>query len=226
MSIITTANIHHATRAKAERLATMLEAEYPRLSIAPAHNEDGSQVMAWIAMHDESTQMATYPKVPELADLLDAAEQLGLEVEADEDEKKDGGSVVPSHYRAQYREASTNGQTCGDWLAEWLVAETHGIDGFNVEEFTAIANANRLDMSAKWAKLPESGQKGWIGRYRMNGRQALEKEVSLTGFVTDARGTDHAIPADALDALRGKHAKWIAKETKRREAILAATKEA
>lgn len=226
MTIITTANIHHATRAKAERLATMLEAEYPRLSIAPTHNEDGSQIMAWVAMHDGNVQMATYPKVPELADLLDAAEQLGLDVDSDEDEQKDSGSVVPAHYRAQYREASTNGQTCGDWLAEWLVAETHGIDGFNVEEFTAIANANRLDMSAKWAKLPESGQKGWIGRYRMNGRQALEKEVSLSGFVTDARGTDHAIPADALDALRGKHAKWIAKETKRREAILAAIKEA
>jgi len=226
MSIATTANIHHATRAKAERLATMLEAEYPRLSIAPSHNEDGSQILAWIAMHDGNVQMATYPKVPELADLLDAAEQLGLEIEADEDEQKDGGSVVPSHYRAQYREASTNGQTCGDWLAEWLVAETHGIDGFSVEEFAAIVDKNRLDTTAKWAKLPESGQKGWIGRYRMNGRQALEKEVSLTGFVVDARGVEHAIPADALDVLRGKHAKWIAKETKRREAILEALREA
>lgn len=225
MSIVfETARIHHATLAKAEKLAAILAAEYAALQLRPVYNEDQSAVVSWGVVHTETedgneaeTTIWEGPKVPELSDLLDACEDMGLNPEAPEEETERSGSVVPEEYRTMYREMSSNGQTCGDWLAEFLVLHTHGIEGFNVADFQAIVEANGLDQSRPWAKLPESGQAGWIGRYRMNGRQALEKLVAKRGWVKDATGNEHALPEADLAILQRKHAKWLAKEARKAE---------
>lgn len=226
--LTTEIRLHHATRAKAEKLQGMLAAEYPALSLFAAVDDDA--ISAWnvvfLADTDEEAVIYEGSKVPDLADLLTICEEEGYDPEqqpegtADDEEEKASGSVVPEHYRAQYREMSSNGQTCGDWLAEWLVNETHTLEGFNVDEFTGILYANDVDMTMPWAKLPESGQKGWVGRYRMNGRQTLEKLVAYRGWVKDARGGTHDLPENALAILQTKHAKWIAKEDKKAKAAL------
>ena len=210
--------IHHATKAKAERLAALLQAEYPALTLRAVLNEDESQVTGWAVdatIDEEEQTIYEGDKLPEIADLLDACDDAGIDPEAGaEEERKPSGTVVADHYRLQYREASSNKQTCGDWLAERLVADTHGPEGFMVDDFTAILSANGLDMSAKWAQLPFSGQKGWIGRYRMNGRQVLEKTVALEGIYIDHTGAKVTPHADWLAGMRSKHAKWIAKQEK------------
>lgn len=228
LTIATTAKIHHATRAKAEKLSAILAAEYPVLSLHPAYNEDETAVTTWAVIatmpdEDETTTIYEGAKVPDLADVLEACDDAGIDPETevtDDEESKTSGSVVPETYRAQYRAASSNGQTCGDWLAERLVADTHGIDGFRVDDFTAILNANGVDMSAKWAQLPMSGQKGWIGRYRMNGRQVLEKIVALRQTYIDAMGNEITPPPAWLLGMREKHSKWIAKQEKAAKAAL------
>jgi len=212
------AKVHHATRAKADKLASLLQAEYPALVLVAQTNEDSSQITGWEveATDGEDVHVIYDAKtVPEIADLLDACDERGIDPEAgSEEEKQPSGTVVAEHYRIQYREASSNKQTCGDWLAERLVADTHGPEGFMVDDFTAILSANGLDMSAKWAQLPFSGQKGWIGRYRMNGRQVLEKNVALSGIYIDHTGAKVTPHADWLAGMRSKHAKWIAKQEK------------
>lgn len=226
LTILDTAKIHHATRAKAEKLAGILAAEYPVLSLQAVYNEDESAVDSWIVVatmpDEEATAIYEGAKVPDLADVLEACDDAGIdpETEMEDDEPKASGSVVPETYRQQYRASSSNGQTCGDWLAERLVADTHGIDGFNVADFTAILSANGVDMTAKWAQLPYSGQKGWIGRYRMNGRQVMEKIVALRGVYVDAMGNTITPHADWLEMTRTKHAKWIAKQEKTAQAAL------
>lgn len=220
--------LHHATRAKAERVSGAFEADYPILSLSCDMNEDESAVISWLVhwnvepkriADEDSYEISASPKVPDLADVLEAVEEQGLDPEAtfDEaegDEPEVSGSVVPEVYRARYREVSSNGQTCGDWLAEWLVNETHALDGFNVDEFTAILSSNGVDLNTPWGRLPMSGQKGWIGRYRMNGRQVLEKAVAWEGCVMDARGGKHVPPETFLVDLRTKHSKWLAKREK------------
>lgn len=228
---IATNQLHHARKAKALKLANLLDAEYPALRLDTVRNESGS-VTGWNAYHateratddgdepdttEELTQIYAGDKVPELADLLEVCEEQGLDPEAGADEENDrpSGSVVKEVYRKTYRTASTTGQSCGDWLAEWLTDRTYDhVTGLDVDALTAILNANELDMTRPWAKLPESGQPGWRGRYRMNGRQALEKVVAFRGHVIDGEGTAHEVPEAALAILRAKHAKAIEKMAK------------
>jgi hypothetical protein len=213
------AKVHHATATKAEKLAALLLAEYPALTLVAKTNEDASQIVGWEveAKQDDEIHVVYDDKpVPAIADLLDACDELGIDPEAgqEDEEPKASGSVVQDHYRAQYREQSSNKQTCGDWLAEQLVSDTHGPEGFMVDDFTAILSANGVDMRAKWAQLPFSGQKGWVGRYRMNGRQVLEKLVALNGIYIDLTGTRIVPDAAFLTTMRTKHGKWIAKQEK------------
>ena len=224
-------SLHHATATKARALITMLAAEYPAISIGPRLNEDSSKVLGWVVVHEATKAIVMdTAKVPDLADILDACEADGIDPteveEAEDDEPKVSGSVVPETYRQTYRENSSNGQTCGDWLAEWLVTQTHSLTGFMVEDFTAILRKNGVDLNSKWGRLPESGQKGWIGRYRMNGRQVLEKIVAKSGEVIDMTGNTEQVPAEFLATLRAKHSKWLAKEAKVEAAAEAMLREA
>ena len=219
MEIATTVKMHHATRTKAEKLVAMLAAEYPALSLDLVTNEDASQVSYWTVSANDEVFLET-DKVPSLAEVLEACEENGIDPEeGEEDEPEGSGSVVPEGYRARYREVSTNGQTCGDWLAEWLTEQCHGIDGFSVADFASILDENQVDRSGAWARLPESGQKGWVGRWRMNGRQALEKVIARTGKVIDPIGNEHEVPSDALAELQRKHQKYLDKQAKLEAAL-------
>lgn len=213
IEFIENAKIHHATKAKAEKLAGILAAEYPMLVIEASYNEDRSRVVGFIVAANEEN-IYTGEKVPELADLLEACEDLGIDPEEGVEEETRGGSIVPDEYRAKYREVSSNGQTCGDWLAEFLTLQCHNLDGFQVSDFAALLTNNEVDQSGAWAKLPESGQKGWVGRWRMNGRQTLEKTVARAGFIIGVNGERFEVPVDELAALRGKHAAYLAKLAK------------
>lgn len=215
---ITTTQMHHARIKKATKLSSMLEAEYPAISLTALLDMDANRVVGFTAVatgEDGPVTLHEGEEIPTLADLMDACEEHGIDPEEGaEEERRAGGSVVAETYRTKYAEASSNGQTCGDWLAETLTTWCHSPDGFSIADFRAVIDANGVDQTGKWAKLPESGQKGWVGRYRMNGRQALEKTVAWYGFVRDAQGNAHEVPAMALDALRSKHAKWIEKQEK------------
>lgn len=230
LTINTTAKLHHATKAKAEKLDAILMAEYPVLKLEPAYNEDESAVVGWIVYADtvDGTECAYEGKpVPELADLLDACADLGIDPEEGAEEEERAGSVVPEGYRVAYREQTvTSGQTCGDWLAHWLEQECHTIEGFDRITFAGILISNAVDQTGKWASLPESGQSGWVGRWRMNGRQQLEKTIAASGILRDAFGVEAEVPASVIADMRTKHAAFIRKlekaEAKRAKAELEA----
>lgn len=222
LNIDTNARIHHATRAKAERLFDLLVAEYPVLSLGVSYNEDVSKVTGFFVAYDVEGEVSDAPvtvlespKVPELADIFAACEDMGLDPEAIEAEEVVGGSVVPETYRAAYKaQKNTAGQTCGDWTAIWLEDVCHGEDGFSIPAFEEVLRRNEVDQSGAWARLPESGQKGWIGRWRMNGRQQLEKVFAVTGVAIDADGGKTDLPEGELMALQRKHEKFLAKLAK------------
>lgn len=214
------AMIHHARRKKAADLQTTLEAEYPgvvMLTVVEEGRVSGFVVYAAdLDGHGGDEILRVENSVPELADILEAAEDAGIDPEegAEEEEEERGGSVVPEAYRQRYREVSSTGQSNGDWLAEQLAIETHGVDGFRPDDFAAILVQNEVDQSGAWARLPESGQRGWVGRWRMNGRQQLEKMVALRGVYRDLLGNAIVPPTAFLDQLRATHGKWIAKQEK------------
>lgn len=221
MAALDATMVHHARLKKASALAEMLDAEYPAIDLIPVI-EDG-KVVGWMAEGwTEEGQVTIYEgtDLPTLAVLLEACEENDVDPEEGEAEDQGpSGSVVAETYRVKYATASTNGQTCGDWLAETLTTWCHGANGFHIESFEAMLAANNVDQSGKWAKLPESGQKGWVGRWRMNGRQALEKAVAWNGTIADPTAVVHEVPEEELAALRAKHAKWIAKQQKLEAAL-------
>lgn len=220
---ITTKQLHHARLAKAVKLDAMLKAEYPALGFLAHLNEDESRVLGFtVNAKDESGELVdvyTGEQVPDLAELLEAAEDAGIDPEAadgdaEDDEPKESGSIVGEVYRARYREASSTGQSCGDWLAEQLANDTLRDGQFQVTDFEAVLNNNNVDQTGAWARLPQSGQKGWVGRWRMNGRQILEKIVALNGEYFDTVGGKHEPEAGWLAAMRTKHGAWITKQRK------------
>jgi hypothetical protein len=224
---VTSANIHHARAKQAAALAALLAAEYPLVAVVAETMEDDEgreKVVSWTIEHAETgdTILETEDAaVPTIADIVEAAQEAEIDIEGDldEEEEKSGGNVVPEEYRAKYREVSSTGQSCGDWLAEQLTVDTHGVDGFSVADFAAILDANGVDQSTGWGRLPESGQRGWVGRWRMNGRQVLEKTIALRGVYVGPTGTKHEPEAGWLAMKRTQHVKWIAKQTKIEEAM-------
>lgn len=219
--------VHHATKAKAERLAETLAAEYPAITIAPVYEEDGIKVIGFTTEHTDAegavTPLTETKKVPELADILAACDDNDVDPEEGfEEDEGLSGSVVDVIYRQQYKESSSTGQSCGDWLAEWLVRTLDADGKLDEWAFAAIMSNNGVDMTAKWAQVATTRSPGWKGRYRMNGRQALDKRIALTGQLMDESGNQHEVPAEFLAHLRGKHAKWLAKEAKKAEREAAA----
>lgn len=128
--------------------------------------------------------------------------------EAD-DEEPSGRIIVAARYKAEYA-ARGNPNHCGDWLAGFMDGMfTKGmIDGkplFDHDGFAAFLVRNGVELTGKWAALPVSGQKGWQGRYRMNGRQKLEKVIVERGSVIHPDGTEIKVPADFLGTLAKRH---------------------
>lgn len=225
-----TIKMHHATRAKAEKLATALRAEYPALTLKAFteetdHPDFESALKGWIVNHTDAegeVHAIWYgAKVPELAELLDICQEEGYDPEEgaeEEEEETLSGSVVKEAYRAKYKEVSSNGQTCGDWLAERMVDDTSNGDGkLMVDALIELFEVNGLDMGAKWALARNTQTRGWQGRFRMSGRIVLEKAVTLTGVYSDPDGVQINPPAEWLEEMRAKHAVWLKKEAKRQE---------
>lgn len=233
--------MHHATRAKLTKLQAILAAEYPALSIEAHGDEHTSKLTGLTSWHDiphpddegetrQVTRVLQTKKVPELADLFAACEDLDLDPEAlsvEDDATGTPSSIVPEVFRARYRETSTTGRCNGDWLAEQLATDT--LDGkgkLDKPAFTAILEKNGVDMSGKWAQARFSDANGSAGRYRMNGRQVMEKLIAKVGIYTTHDGAELTPDAEWLASVRGKHAKWLAKEAKREAATQDAIKEA
>lgn len=221
--------MHHATRAKAAKLAHTLSTEYPRLVLLPII-DNGAAIgfrVVFAKDTDEEQEIYSGEKVPGLALVLDTVSEEGLDPTLPEEEEapRTSGSVVPVKYRDEYRLASTTGRSNGDWLAEQLANDTlDGKQNFVMDDFLAVLNANGVDLTGKWARLPETGARGWQGRFRMNGRQVLEKQVVKSGIYLDPQGTRHTPSEEWMADMGAKHAKWLAKEAKREAAATEAVK--
>lgn len=140
---------------------------------------------------------------------LEAAQDEGINLEGtnEPEEESAGGNVVSAHYQQLYKERG-NAAHCGDWLAKQLEQQFDKVVdsklSFDWEAFEAMMVANECPMVGKWTKLPESGQKGWVGRYRMNGRLVLEKVVALRGTLI-LKGATIEVPEEELAVLKAKH---------------------
>ena len=218
-----TAILHHATKGKIDRTNDSLVVEWPTLQLSPVMADDEQTVEAIElqyrdAVDGEWQTVKEYPlkDVPPVGDLAADAMEAGFDLDAIEPDEMPSGSVVAEKYRVIYREASSTKRSCGDWLAEWLADLTVGGDKkTDIDLVMDIFAANGLDMGAKWAT---SRGHGWKGRFRMNGRQVLEKQVAWNGYVVDAEGERHNVPKKDLKILRDKHAKYIAKREKQEAA--------
>lgn len=226
--------MHHATRAKADKLWTMLASEYPRLDFS-AHADANDVLTHFTVIFDrhgeDEVEVYTGPKVPSLALILDTCAEEDLDPSAPEEEEDDAprvsGSVVPEKYRADYRLNSTTGRCNGDWLAEQLANDTLDAKGNLVmDDFVAVLERNAVPLTGKWAALRFGGGRGWQGRFRMNGRQVLEKLVCKAGVYVDATGQQLTPSAEWMADMSAKHAKWLAKEAKREAAATDAVKSA
>tara|TARA_Y100000310_G_scaffold324866_2_gene387363 strand:+ start:22857 stop:23567 length:711 start_codon:yes stop_codon:yes gene_type:complete len=208
--------MHHARAKKAVALSRAFEADWYALSLRVSLADDNSAAFSVVHVDEEENEtIVTEPSatVPDLADVLDAAQEAGLDADEGREEQRDSGSVVPEQYRKRYYVESTTGRSCGDWLAETLAVWTlDGNSKLMVEAFEQILRENSVDLDhASWA---HSRSPGWQGRFRMSGRIALEKLVAKHGVLYDDQGTKHEVPEEALSILRTKHAKWLAKEEK------------
>lgn len=155
------------------------------------------------------------PESPDYIDEEDEADiqaELTDEADTDEDEDEPCGSIVSEKYRDEYR-ARGNPDHCGDWLANMLEGQFTKLNEntqkpvFDDASFIEMLAENDVDMSGKWARLPESGGRGWQGRFRMNGRQKLELRVAHSGVLV-LRGRKMKVPSGFLQQLRTRHANW------------------
>lgn len=221
--------MHHATRTKAAKLAQTLVAEYGRLALLPIV-DNGAAVGFRVVFDlngDEEQEIYSGDKVPGLALVLDTCAEEGIDPTPieEEEEPRVSGSVVPAKYRDEYRLASTTGRSNGDWLAEQLAVDTlDGKGNFMMDDFIAVLERNAVPLTGKWAALRFGGGKGWQGRFRMNGRQVLEKMVCKAQTYVDAAGTSHKPSDEWLANMATKHGKWLDKEAKREAAATEAVK--
>lgn len=187
-------------------LARTLGTEYPALSLAI---EDDRFLVVHTAGEEEAVVSDT-DKVPDLATVLEECQKLGLdpEIAEDEEEPEAAGSAVKDKYKKEYA-ARGNANHCGDWLAKILEGRYTSGKGknkqFHAEAFTTFLVLNEVPMVGKWASLPTSGQKGWVGRYRMNGRQKLEVVLATRGTIRFEDGSEIKCDADWLDEQLDKH---------------------
>ena len=127
----------------------------------------------------------------------------------EEEDERGPRTVVKEAYRAEYRKRTKKGTHCNDYLAQML--EDVFVDGkkFDTDAFTLCLVANAVPLVGKWAKLPSSGQKGWQGRYRMNGRLQLERIVVATARIAmpDGNGGYVTEMVDDIEWLLARAAK-------------------
>jgi hypothetical protein len=73
--------------------------------------------------------------------------------------------------------ASGDASSCGDWLAVARHEQCHGEDGFDIEKFERVLRDNGVAWDL------DRDKHGWVGRFRMNGRQKLAALARKQGFV-------------------------------------------
>jgi hypothetical protein len=113
-----------------------------------------------------------------LEQVLEHAEENGLDIaneEAEEEEQESGGSVVAAKYRQRYREAG-DPNSCGDWLATQLAEYCAAEEGFDLDFFKAICDANEVDYSTLKVGTKPSDK----GRFRMSAGLKLRRRVFET----------------------------------------------
>ena len=216
--ITTAGEMRHASAKvalSAALLARAIESEYPAIRLA--QDEDDT---ALILRHTETgDDIASWEDgdIPDLATVLDAAIEAGIDPEEGAEEQAPVVVVAPL-YKQRYAEGG-HPEHCGDWLAYslegafLLPAIGKAAPAFDTDAFSSCLTDNGIELVGKWAALPTSGQPGWQGRYRMNGRQKLERQVAASGELV-LHGETQPVPEDALAALRAKHPKAHQPEAK------------
>jgi len=130
-----------------------------------------------------------------VAEAAASAASLGYEL-ADEEEEDNRASVVPHTYKKRYADAG-HPNHCGDWLAAQLNGECLGDDGFNLDVFQSICEANGVDL----APYLRRKTRGWQGRARMTGRNKLTTAIVQANGVlilpASATGDDREVQAPA-----------------------------
>lgn len=210
--------IHHATRKKAEKVGIMLSVhgEYVHALHAATGvecwEETAADAMAvnttlmglvetgafYATQEAEGGDYVAYrmPKKkgdepvardPDLDDLLTTLDEL----ETEEPEESDKGSVVPTKYKQMYRERGDE-TNCGDWLALLLKEKTaiivEGKTRTDIDGFIRIALLNGIE-DAQIAKLSLNRSNGWQGRLRMSVRNAMVRHIVEAGFIRLPKGT-------------------------------------
>ena len=187
----------------------ILSAEYPALTLQQL---DGWQVVgtdeegeAKRVYHD-----ATPPKPTDLADILEAADAMGIDPTEgyEEDDEREGGSVVAPHYKRQYAEDGHPNNN-GDWLngifadLKLVIAEGKktrtDVQGFNTlfAENGIISEDHKFG-GAFHGTAPRTN--GWEGRFRMSGGNMLRRIISDAGVLI-AFGEKIEVP----EAFAAKH---------------------
>lgn len=189
-------------------LAGTLAVEYPALSVNIAVNGEyhtyfrDQQEPFFIGPADETNEDNA------LADVLEAADDAGLDLDTDDDDVI-ARVVVALRYKLAYAERGDRNH-CGDWLATTLKDQFQCVINdelrFDADAFEGCLLANGVELVGKWASLPTSGQKGWEGRYRMNGRQKLEMKIAVSKELV-MHGETIPVPEDVLAVLWAKHPK-------------------
>lgn len=232
MTNFTEIKMHHATRAKATKLAEVLEAEYPRVGLLAAteecdHAEFPERLVGWtVTFDDDEVEGFIETKDLSLASVLELVQDAGHDpeepAEGEAEEEEDRGDVVKPTYKAFYKEVSDTGRCNGDWLAEFLNNQClNSEDKIDVDRFNSVLVRNNITVSdKKWgaAYYDESRRnRGWQGRFRMSGRVVLEKVAAVRGVVFTAEGEEVPVPEGFLAVIRRKHAKAVAKAQKAEE---------
>lgn len=192
-------------------IAQALKAEYPRISII-----DDDEFVAHVARYvDEEGEAHELMVIVDdtdfrtlLADVLFECGELGFDPELGF--KEDRSMVVPTKYRENYALAG-DPDTCGDWVAIMLRGKFVSGEGkFDHVAFASFLSANGVELTGKWSVLPSSGQRGWQGRYRMNGRQKLEVALLVSGQLVDGAET-RPLTDSEIEHLLVRHPKFRAR---------------
>lgn len=196
------------------QIAAALAVEYPKIEIRGEGDAvvegDGFWHIDDLA-DEEGNPIDDYTKPEALenatAMIIDAYAELGVE-EGEDEEEPTGVVVVAERYKQEYR-ARGDATGCGDWLHQTLkrytsdiTVEGKSVKAFDHIGFTQMLVANGVTIKGKFAAMPESGSKGWEGRYRMNGRQMLEAPLlRAKGVLALENGQSIVMPDEDYDAL-------------------------
>lgn len=188
--------------------AAAIAADYPALRL-----ERDSQWNVHHADSPDTEPVWSSDDVPTMADLdeiAEACDALELDIEAgyEEDDEKDGGSVVAPHYKRQYAEdghPNNNGDWLNGILAELNLVVVEGkktrtdVQGLN----TLFADNGIISEDHKFGgafhgTAPRTN--GWEGRFRMSGGNMLRRKISDAGVLI-AFGDSIPVP----EAFAAKH---------------------